>query len=84
MAENLGNENMITRAAALGYQHDADLLRAWVSERMQMQTGEQLVSLLEAVDTQKSYQSSLLELAQEAVALETQRVNLHLTFKETL
>ncbi|MCA9777509.1 MAG: TolC family protein [Candidatus Eremiobacteraeota bacterium] len=43
-----------------------------------------LVSLLEAVDTQKSYQSSLLELAQEAVALETQRVNLHLTFKETL
>ena len=43
-----------------------------------------LVSLLEAVNTQKSYQSSLLELAQEAVALETQRVNLHLTFKETL
>ena len=43
-----------------------------------------LVSLLEAVDTQKSYQSSLLQLAQEAVALETQRVNLHLTIKETL
>ena len=43
-----------------------------------------LVTLLEAVNTQKNYQTSLLELAQEAVALETQRVNLHLTIKETL
>lgn len=43
-----------------------------------------LVTLLEAINTQRNYQDSLLELAQEAVALETQRVNLHLTIKETL
>lgn len=43
-----------------------------------------LITLLEAINTQKNFQTSLLELAQEAVALETQRVNLHLTIKETL
>lgn len=43
-----------------------------------------LISLLDAINTQKNYQLSLLELAQEAVSLETQRVNLHLTIKETL
>lgn len=43
-----------------------------------------LVSLLEALTSQRSYQSSLLELAQEAVSLESQRLNLHLTIKESL
>lgn len=42
-----------------------------------------LVTLMETINIQKNYQSSLLELAREAVSLETQRVHLHLILKET-
>ena len=76
MAENLGNENMTTRAAALGYQHDADLLRAWVSERMQMQTGEQLVSLLEATadpSTHTLRQAVRSTVEQQSISVGNQR-----------